>query len=77
VKMQMKMQMKKIIAIVLLASMFGCEAPKKPAYTKGIRNTTSVSTVSHEGCLFVLAESARGLSIIHHPRCTNHETKFR
>lgn len=50
------------------------ESAKKNVLTRtGVQLNTSIVTIEHDGCLFVIAESPEGISIIHHPKCLNHD----
>lgn len=39
----------------------------------GVQLNTSIVTVEHDGCWFIIAESKEGIAVIHHSKCPNHD----
>lgn len=48
--------------------------PDTPIFSETLYEGDLLRTIQHDGCLFVICTQG---GIIHHPKCTNHETTFR
>lgn len=61
-----------LLMVLIMTSCF--EQQQSPGKMVG---QYEVTTFEHDGCLWIMAHRYSAVSLVHHPRCTNHETKFR
>lgn len=71
-----------IIFAIIVLLMLILSSCVKASVDKPINSTKidyfDVQTFEHDGCLWIMAtHKYSAVSLVHHPRCTNHETKFR
>lgn len=76
--------MKKVIVVIVTLILAGCgncprveDIEKPKIMSSSAVGFSDVYTFEHDGCLWILAERTNGVSLLHHPKCANHETAFR